>query len=166
LEPADRFHLNAAEGWLGLADIASAGRELEQVTPAGREHPAFLLVQCRIHMAQKKWETLVQTAERVVRDFPWLHEAWVNRSYGLHEMKRTQEAFDALLPASGLFPKIWVIPYNLSCYCAQIGRLREALEWLESAIVLGGEQDIRSQALEDPDLKPLWKQIRPDAVAG
>ena len=164
LEPPDRFHLNAAEGWLGLGDSASAAHELEQISPPGRGHPAILLVQCRIHMARKKWESLVQTAERVVRDFPGLHEAWVDRSYGLHEMKRTQEAFDALLPASGLFPKIWVIPYNLSCYCAQAGRLREALEWLETAIVLGGENDIRSQALEDPDLKPLWKQIRPDAT--
>ena len=35
---------------------------------------------------------------------------------------------------------------------------------LETAIVLGGENDIRSQALEDPDLKPLWKQIRPEAT--
>lgn len=164
LEPPDRFHLNAAEGWLGLGDSASAAHELEQISPPGRGHPAILLVQCRIHMARKKWESLVQTAERVVRDFPGLHEAWVDRSYGLHEMKRTQEAFDALLPASGLFPKIWVIPYNLSCYCAQAGRLREALEWLETAIVLGGENDIRSQALEDPDLKPLWKQIRPEAT--
>ncbi len=88
----------------------------------------------------------------------------MDRSYGLHELKQTREAFDALLPAAGFFPKLWVIPYNLSCYCAQTGRLREALEWLETAIVLGGEHDIRTQALEDADLKPLWKQIRPDTI--
>ena len=163
LEPPDRFHLQATKGWLGLGDVASAVHEWEQITPAGREHPSVLMVQCRLHLAGKKWGALVQTAERVVRDFPEFHEAWVDRSYGLHELRRTQEAFDGLLPATVLFPKIWVIPYNLSCYCAQTGRLREALEWLESAIVLGGEHDLRAQALEDPDLKPLWKQIRPDA---
>jgi tetratricopeptide (TPR) repeat protein len=164
LEMPDQYHLNAAEGWLGLGDVDSALQELEQIPPPGRGHPAVLLVQCRIHIAAKNWEILIQTAEQIIQDFPGLHEAWVDRSYGLHELKRTQAAFDALLPASGLFPRVWVIPYNLSCYCAQTGQLREALEWLESAIVLGGEHDIRSQALQDPDLKPLWKQIRPDTI--
>jgi hypothetical protein len=29
-------------------------------------------------------------------------------------LKRTQEAFDELLPVAGTFPKVWTIPYNLS----------------------------------------------------
>ena len=34
------------------------------------------------------------------------------------------------------------------------------MQWLETAIDQAGKQDIRLQALEDPDLEPLWNQIR------
>ena len=31
--------------------------------------------------------------------------------------------------------------------------------WLEQAIDLAGKNDIRSMALNDPDLEPLWTRI-------
>jgi len=40
------------------------------------------------------------------------------KQLALHELKRTQEAFDLLLPAADKFPAPWTIPYNLACYCA------------------------------------------------
>ena len=159
LEPPARFHVNAAAGWLGLGDVASANEELDQIAPELQTHPVVLMARCQSFMAAKQWDSLIQTAGSLVRDFPTLHEAWVNRSYALHELKRTSEAFETLLPAAAMFPKIWVVPYNLACYCAQTGRLQEAKEWLNRAIVLSGEKDIRAQALEDLDLKPLWKEI-------
>jgi hypothetical protein len=58
-----------------------------------------------------------------------------------------------------MFPKVWVVPYNLACYCAQTGRLSEAMAWLQKAIEISGERDVRAQALEDPDLKPIWNEI-------
>jgi tetratricopeptide (TPR) repeat protein len=159
LEPPARFHVNAAAGWLGLGDVVSARDELDQIAPDLQTHPIVLMAKCQIYMAAKEWESLIQTAASLIRDFPALHEAWVNRSYALHELKRTHEAFDALLPAAAMFPKIWVVPYNLACYCAQTGRLREALDWVNQAIDLAGGKDVRAQALEDPDLQPIWKEI-------
>jgi tetratricopeptide (TPR) repeat protein len=159
LESPARFHVNAAAGWLGLGDVASARDELDQIAPDLQTHPIVLMAKCQIYMAAKEWESLIHTAASLIREFPVLHEAWVNRSYALHELKRTQEAFDALLPAATMFPKIWVVPYNLACYCAQTGRLQEALEWLNQAIDLAGGKDVRAQALEDPDLQPIWKEI-------
>src|SRR5271154_779363 len=154
LETPARFHVNAAAGWLGLGDVASARDELDQIALDLQTHPIVLMAKCQIYMAAKEWEPLIQTAASLIQDFPALHEAWVNRSYALHELKRTHEAFDALLPAAAMFPKIWVVPYNLACYCAQTDRLQEAKKWLNRAMILACEKDIRAQALEDLDLKP------------
>jgi tetratricopeptide (TPR) repeat protein len=158
-EQPDRFHLNAATGWLGLGDIASANDELDQITLAMQTHPIVLMARCQILMAAKNWEPLVEITGKLLKDYPTLHEAWVDRSYALHELKRTEEAFEALLPAVNLFPKVWVVPYNLACYCAQTEKLGEALEWLKMASEIAGERDIRAQALNDPDLKPIWNEI-------
>ena len=159
LEQSDRFHLNAATGWLGLGDLVSASNELEQITPEMRAHPAVLLTRCDIYFAAKKWEYLIPITEKIVEQLPKLDQSWIHRSYALHELKRTQEAFDLLLPAAGKFPKLWLIRYNLACYCSQLGRLQEAMEWLEQAIDLADKNDIRAMALEDPDLQPLRQQI-------
>ena len=77
----------------------------------------------------------------------------------MHELKRTQEAFDQLLPVAEKFPKVWTIPYNLACYCAQLGRLAESEQWLERAMAMDVITVVRV-ALEDPDLNPLRESFR------
>jgi tetratricopeptide (TPR) repeat protein len=160
LEQADRVHLNAAEGWFGLDDLVSASDELEKITPAFRAHPAVLLMRCKIYQAAKKWGYVIEISQTLVEQLPKLAEAWIHRSYALHELNRTREAFDLLLPAAKKFPKLPVIPYNLACYACQLGKLEDAMKQIEQAIDLAGKKnDIRLDALEDPDLEPLWLQI-------
>ena len=73
-------------------------------------------------------------------------------------MKRTQEAFDQLLPVAGKFPRLWTIPYNLACYCAQLGRLEECQDWFNQAKGID-ERAARRAALDDPDLKPFRDRL-------
>ena len=65
-----------------------------------------------------------------------------------------------MLPATKKFPKRWLIRYNLACYCSQLGALDDAMNWLQKAIDLAEKKEIKAMALDDPDLKPLWKEIR------
>lgn len=41
--------------------------------------------------------------------------------------------FDDLLPVADKFPKEWRIPYNFTCYFAQLGRLDEFKEWFKKS---------------------------------
>jgi tetratricopeptide (TPR) repeat protein len=160
LEQADRVHLNAAEGWFGLGDLVSASDELEKITPTFRAHPAVLLMRCKIYQAAKKWGYLIEISQTLIEQLPKLAEAWIHRSYALHELNQTREAFDLLLPAAKKFPKLAVIPYNLACYACQLGKLEDAMKQIEQAIDLADKKnDIRLDALEDLDLEPLWLQI-------
>jgi len=76
----------------------------------------------------------------------------------LHELKRTQEAFDQLSPVAETFPQVWTIPYNLACYCAQLARLDECQQWFKKAMAID-EHTVNRAAIYDPDLKPLWDSM-------
>jgi hypothetical protein len=41
-----------------------------------------------------------------------------------------------------------------------LGRLDLAEKWLEAAFRLGDARKILSAAREDPDLKPMWKDLQ------
>ena len=86
-------------------------------------------------------------------------DAWVHRSFALHELRRTQEAFDQLLPVADRFPKVWTIPYNLACYCAQLGRLEECKKWFKKAMAIDAHT-VQQAAIDDPDLRPLWDSMK------
>ena len=59
--------------------------------------------------------------------------------------------------AAKLFPGDSMIQYNLACYCAQLGQLDAAQEYLDKSYELGDAQKIKLMALDDEDLKPLWE---------
>ncbi len=98
-------------------------------------------------------------AEAIIKVAPERPFGWIHRSFALHEVKRTQEAWDKLLPAALKFPKVWIFSYNLACYACQLGNLEDARQWLVKAFEIGGTSKIKLQALDDPDLEPLWQEI-------
>jgi len=62
----------------------------------------------------------------------------------------------AVVLGGKLFPKFWLVPYNLACYTAQLGRIKEAETWFKRAMALN-EKEVKRIAIDDPDLEPLWK---------
>ena len=57
------------------------------------------------------------------------------------------------------FPKSWIIPYNLACYCWQLRQSEEAKEWFKKAMAVD-EHIVKREAIDDHDLKPLWNSMR------
>jgi predicted Zn-dependent protease len=160
IEQPDRWHLNAAEGWLGLGNYEEANKELAEISPEVRGHPEVLKVQYEIHAALKKWDCAAEIARTIAQVEPDEPFGVVKRAYALHEIKQTEEALEVLLPAVDCFPEEWIIPYNLACYSCQTGDLTAAWKWLERAFAVAGKGRIRATALDDPDLEPLWPEIR------
>ena len=115
----------------------------------------MLEVRWHIYAHAKKWDACVDLAGTVIKLDPNRHGAWIHRSFALHELKRTQEALDQLLPVAKKFRTMWTIPYNLACYGARLGRLKECERWFNEAMAID-EQTVRRAAMDDPDLKPLW----------
>ena len=97
-------------------------------------------------------------ATAIINLAPDRADGWIHRSFALHDLQRTQEAFDQLLPVADKFPKIWTIPYNLACYASRLHQFDVAQKWLKQAITVD-TKTVQAAAIEDEDLKPLWASL-------
>ena len=161
LPPEDLHHLRAAEGWLELGDHLSASEELDKIPSSLSDCPQVLMLRWQVYARARHWESAYEIANALVKMVPDEPVGWIHRSYVLHEQRRTQEAWDQLLPAWERFPVEPTIAYNLACYACQLGRLQEAWTWLERAFAMDDSQSriFRREALEDPDLQPLRDKL-------
>jgi hypothetical protein len=156
----DLRHLQAAEGWLGLGNWQEAKVELEHISPMMRASPEVLQVRYQVYAAGKKWELAAEVSKAISEAVPDSSSGFVQMAFALHELKRTREAWDVLLPVVDKFPDQYLIRYNLACYACQMGDLKAAWQWLEKAIEMAGTGNVKKMALEDPDLEPLRSEIR------
>jgi predicted Zn-dependent protease len=162
LEVPDAHYLNAAEGWLGLGNPGEARRELDQIRPNHQLHPAVLDMRWQICAKEGNWAEALATARTLIRSEPELSSGWVHQAYALRRVPEggIKSAWQALLPAFERFPKEPIIAYNLSCYACQLGQLEAARVWFRKALAIGGKMPIKELALEEPDLQPLWEEIK------
>ena len=162
LEPPDTMYLSAAIGWMELGNCAEARAELAAVSARHGKHPDVLEVAWLIDAEDKQWEQALQTARALLAAAPERSSGWLHQAYALRRVPAgsVQSAWDALMPAVEKFPKEPTIPYNLACYACQMKQLELAREWLRRAMGIGDETHIKEMALGDPDLRPLWKEIR------
>lgn len=160
IAPPDAFHLNAACGWLELGNAKEAAAELENISPRHRRHPDVLEMRWQIQARLDRWDHSLPIAEEMCRVAPDRPQSWLHKAVSLYRIKRTQDAWDTLLPMAERFPKSWVVAYDLSCYACQLGHLDKGRSWLRKAFSLAGKHDIKSIALADPDLELIWPEIR------
>ncbi len=162
LEPPDTHYFSAAIGWLGLGNVAEAKAELAQLSQAAQKHPEVLEVRWGICAEEKDWQNAVEVARALVEVAPDHSVGWVNRAYALRRVQDggLQAAWDALLPAADRFPRQAIIPFNLACYACQMQQLETARIWLGRAAEISGKDRIRKMAMLEPDLEPLWEEIK------
>ncbi len=156
---SDVRHIQAAEGWLGLGDHASAGEELEALAPELQRHPVVLRLRWEIFSAAKRWDAALEVANLLAKLDPSDKHAWLSRSFALHELKRTAEARENLLAVMDNFPDYAIMRYNLACYECQLGNLEAACDWLRKAFAMPDGAEYRESGLHDPDLAPLHSRL-------
>jgi hypothetical protein len=106
------------------------------------------------------WKACVEISQRAVDLHGKDSWGWIQRSYALHCLKLTREAFESLRPATSLFPETITIFYNLACYAAKLGDtigtkllLKSVFDLAEKAGAYSGIfERYRKMALEDSDL--------------
>lgn len=184
LEPPDSHVLSAAVGWFELGNIEEAEIEIKRLSRSGGRHPDVLEFIWQLQSSREDWIAAAATAKSLKKIAPDRPQAWIHHSYALRRAEGggLKASWKALLPAYEKFPGEPVIPYNLACYACQMNRLEDAREWLGKALKIeetqtirtfalltenlkshmlkNRENSIKNMALQDEDLKPLWKEIK------
>lgn len=162
LEPPDSHHLSAAMGWLELGDVTEAGVELGKIALQFHSHPHVLVIRYEICAKAGKWDAAAEIAGTLTRLEPKQPGTWISLAYATRRKTGggIPQARAILIQAQRTFPKETIIAYNLACYDCQLGDLDAAKAWLDNACTLGNVDRIKHMALQDPDLEPLWPEIR------
>lgn len=164
IAPPDIFYLNAAAGWLELGNPKEALAELDRISPQVSVDPDVLEAKWQILARMEKWEPTLPIAQSMCQLAPDRPQGWLHQAVSLYRLKRTEEAWQLLLPLASKFPKSWVIPYDLACYACQLGKVDEGRDWLKRACKLGEAKEVRTIALADPDLEALWPELQAPTV--
>ena len=159
LKHPDPMHLNAAAGWIQLGNYVSANDELENISAEWRAHPDVLDLRWFIYSHHEQWDACLDTSSAIVKMAPDRVSGWIHKAYALRRatVGGIEKPKPVLEEAAKLFPDDDMIQYNLACYCAQLGQLDAAKEHLDKSYELGDAKQIKLIALDDDDLKPLWK---------
>ena len=112
-----------------------------------------------VYDAAKKWDMALEIAACLHRELP--DDPWGGTHAGtaLFALGRIQEAKDLTLQLAVQFPQDWPVRYNLACYCAKLGQIKEAEQWFKAAMAID-EKTVRRMGIDDPDLEPLWEGMR------
>jgi tetratricopeptide (TPR) repeat protein len=159
LQYPDPMHLEAAAGWIQLGDYDSANDELENIRAEWRAHPDVLDLRWFIYSHHEQWDACLDITSAIVKIAPDRVWGWIHKAISLRRATGGgfEKAKTLLLEAAKLFPEEGMIQFNLACYCAQLGQLGAAQEYLHKSYELGDAKQIKLMALDDDDLKPLWE---------
>jgi Flp pilus assembly protein TadD len=145
-------------GYIELALLHEAAAELDAVAFEDRFTAEVMAARVELHMAEKKWESVIDYASLLTSKNPADVNGWTAWAYALRELNRIEEARDVLLEAESLHgAEESLIEYNLACYLCLLGDLAGAKARLKKACRMNSEN--RESALVDTDLKPLWNYV-------
>lgn len=158
----DQAHFDAALGWLLLGSPLEALAEFEKLSGSSRMDPDVLEIKWIILARAGRWNEAHDVAGVLVRMEPDRPFGWIHLAYCARRIPggSLESAWSFLRPAFDRFPKEKIIPYNLACYAAQMGRLDEAWTWFLRAVDMAKDpRDLKALALADADLAPLRERI-------
>ena len=150
-------HLRAAIGFIELGMLEDAVSELESLPPEDRDRSSVLALRVEIYRTAKKWSLMEVVARELWKRHPDEPDYWTNLAWAVRRSDSVVAARDILLEAIERFPGDAMVHFNLGCYSCQLGDIEQAKTRVGKAIELDAK--FKLLALDDADLKPLWKVI-------
>jgi tetratricopeptide (TPR) repeat protein len=146
LNAQDELHYWAATRLFLSGDLVAASNELEEITAPALSDHGVLSLRHFIYAEAGRWHMAVWP-----KDWPG---SWINLAHTKWKMSQTADAKNILIEAQVRFPREYLIPFNMACYCAQLNQLEESVDWLKKAMAID-EKSVQKLAVQDSDLKPL-----------
>ncbi|MDQ6623107.1 MAG: hypothetical protein M3Y86_06430 [Verrucomicrobiota bacterium] len=149
--------LQAACGYAELGMLQESLAELDAIPARLQRRPEVL--QLRLHhlMRKQHWTQALNVSELLCRVAPDCPVGFLHAGFCLHQLGQTAAARDLLAQGPIALLKDPIYYYNLGCYDALLGNVREAEANLRISFKM--DATFRAIARQDPDLKALHAKI-------
>ena len=143
----------AAWGYAELGMTEESLAEIDALGPRHQNRPQVL--QLRLHhlMRAHDWSEALRASRRLCRVAPEAGAGYLHAGYCLHQLGKTAEAKELLMHGPVALLKEPIYYYNLGCYEALLGNVRDARENLRISFRM--DRTFRELAKKDPDLEAL-----------
>jgi tetratricopeptide (TPR) repeat protein len=151
------WNLRAACGYAELGMARESLAELNAIDPEFQNRPEVL--QLRLHhlMRRKSWCRALVISRKLCRVAPQCGAGFLHAGFCLHELGKTAEAKQLLLKGPAALLKEPIYYYNMGCYEALLGNMKDARLHLERSFKM--DASFRDIAKRDPDLKSIHALI-------
>ncbi|MDB6139338.1 MAG: Tetratricopeptide repeat-containing protein [Verrucomicrobiaceae bacterium] len=146
-----------AQGYMELGLFEDARAELVSLPKQAWERLEVMETWVLCLMGEQRWEEALEMSGRLCEMQPKEAGGFIHSAYCLHELGRTEEAMVMLQSGPRSLRTKSVYFYNLGCYCAKLGRVEEARQFLEKSFEI--DNSLRRLAKKDPDLAELRSQL-------
>jgi Flp pilus assembly protein TadD len=149
--------LQAACGYAELGMRAESLAELDAIAPRFQNHPEVLQVRLHHLIKEEQWQEALRVSQQLCRVAPDSGTGFLHAGFCLHQLGETAAAKKLLITGPIALLKEPVYYYNMGCYDALLGNLRDAQEHLRISFRMNAR--FRELAKKDPDLKALHAVI-------
>ena len=113
------------------------------------------VLQLRLHhlMRDKRWSQALRISQKLCRVAPHCSAGFLHAGFCLHELGKTAQAKALLLRGPAALLKEPIYYYNMGCYEALLGNVKDARVNLETSFKM--DKTFRELAKKDPDLKSV-----------
>ncbi len=117
------------------------------------------VLQLRLHhlMRRKSWLRALGVSRKLCRVAPHCCAGFLHAGFCLHELGKTAEAKKLLLKGPAALRREPIYYYNMGCYEALLGNVKNARLHLEKSFKM--DASFREIARRDPDLKSVQELI-------
>jgi len=152
-----QWHLRAACGYAELGMTRESMAELNAIDREFQDRPEVLHLRLHHLMQRKSWCRALVVSRKLCRVAPQCSAGFLHAGFCLHELGKTAEAKQLLLkgPVALLSEPIYY--YNMGCYDALLGNLKDARIHLETSFKM--DASFREIAKRDPDLKSIQELL-------
>ena len=144
-------HFQVACGYAELGMARESLQELNTIDAESQGRPEVL--QLRLHhlMRKKSWTRALMISRKLCRIAPQYSAGFLHAGFCLHELGKTAEAKKLLLKGQAALLNEPIYYYNMGCYDALLGNVRDAQVHLQTSFKM--DASFRELAKKDPDLK-------------
>ena len=145
--------LESTRGYIDLSMFDEALKTLDALPEDQRNSAPALEMRIIAYLDQKELEKALEIALKLCRTHSDNHAGYIQGSYCLHALNRTEDAQEHLQSGPASLRREPVYFYNLCCYDLSLGNEDAAMAWLNRAFEMS--PGYAEEALKDDDLLPI-----------